>query len=374
MKRSDAVHTAGRYLAALAALACLAAGLAQAPYPWFAGTYAARVDQGTVTVQLEQQGERLSGYLEGPGVYLRLEGWVEEEGVAVGVASSPEGQLGFEALVEGDLLGLWFYEVVNGVVLPETEIEVVLTRVGAPPAAAGPSAPPVAPDSAGGGKPLQPPSSAPAAAGEASPPPKARLPGGSAPGTPTASPPPAGGPALGGAAPGPQPGSPVIATGAFAHLTQDDAAAFLEALEFVLGQIGYPYALTAGERAQFMQALAQNFPLLPQPDQAALSQARWIWERVRANWAHASPNEQQEFVVGVLALAFGEQTVRQWVGGGGRGGGGGQCTTFEDCTGAFVDGDAWLDTFNTQGCWAAAGCEGYDPSTGTFDYGGFDDY
>jgi len=318
MKRSDAVHTAGRYLAALAALACLAAGLAQAPYPWFAGTYAARVDQGTVTVQLEQQGERLSGYLEGPGVYLRLEGWVEEEGVAVGVASSPEGQLGFEALVEGDLLGLWFYEVVNGVVLPETEIEVVLTRVGAPP--------------------------------------------------------PAGGPALGGAAPGPQPGSPVIATGEFAHLTQDDAAAFLEALEFVLGQIGYPYALTAGERAQFMQALAQNFPLLPQPDQAALSQARWIWERVRANWAHASPNEQQEFVVGVLALAFGEQTVRQWVGGGGRGGGGGQCTTFEDCTGAFVDGDAWLDTFNTQGCWAAAGCEGYDPSTGTFDYGGFDDY
>src|SRR5690554_7514531 len=50
-------------------------------------------------------------------------------GVGVGVASSAQGALGFEAVVEGDTLGLWFYEVVNSAVVPDSEIEVILTRV-----------------------------------------------------------------------------------------------------------------------------------------------------------------------------------------------------------------------------------------------------
>ncbi|HZW28737.1 MAG TPA: hypothetical protein VFF08_09785 [Trueperaceae bacterium] len=321
MTRSPLLHPAGRLLTALAALAWSAVGLAQG----FSGTFQTPVDQGAVTVQLTQLGDRLEGYLQGPGVYFELQGWVEE-GVGVGVASSAQGQLGFEALVEGDTLGLWFYEVVNGVVLPETEIEVILARVAAAPAAAAP----------GGGA--------------------------------------AGGGALGGARPAPQAGSPVIATGQHASLTEDDAAAFIEALEFVLGQLGYAYTFTPTDRAQALQAIALSFPTLPQADQVVLSQARSIWERVRVSWAAATPAEQQEFALGVLVLAFGEETVRQWVGTGGGGGGGGACTTFEDCVGGYVDGDTWTDTFNAQGCWAAAGCEGYDPSTGTFDYGSFGDY
>ncbi len=166
----------------------------------------------------------------------------------------------------------------------------------------------------------------------------------------------------------------MIATGQYASLTQDDAAAFIEALEFVLAQMGYAYAFTPAERTQAVQAMAQSFPSLTQPEQVVLSQARAVWERVRANWSTASTEDQQEFAVGVLVLAFGEETVAQWVGAsGGGGGGGGQCTTFEDCTAGYVDGDTWSDTFNTQGCWAAAGCEGYDTSTGTFDYGSYGD-
>jgi len=361
MTRSPLLHPAGRLLTALAALAWSAVGLAQG----FSGTFQTPVDQGAVTVQLTQLGDRLEGYLQGPGVYFELQGWVEE-GVGVGVASSAQGQLGFEALVEGDTLGLWFYEVVNGVVLPETEIEVILARVAAAPAAAAPGGQPpaaVAPPAPGGGK-LLPPSTGAAQGGATAPAAPGAAPGGGA----------AGGGALGGARPAPQAGSPVIATGQHASLTQDDAAAFIEALEFVLGQLGYAYTFTPTDRAQALQAIAQSFPTLPQADQVVLSQARSIWERVRVSWAAATPAEQQEFALGVLVLAFGEETVRQWVGTGGGGGGGGACTTFEDCVGGYVDGDTWTDTFNAQGCWAAAGCEGYDPSTGTFDYGSFGDY
>jgi len=314
--------------AAALVLACLTLASAQLPAnvgPTFTGTYQAPVPQGTVTVLLEARSDGLTGYLEGPGVYMTLEGWVEEDGVAVGVASSPQGQLGFEAIVEGDTLGIWFYEVANGAVVPGSEIEVLLTRVST--AAPPPPPAPAAGQQGGAGTKLI-------------------------------------GPSTAGA---PQSGSPVIAAGPYAQLTQDDAEAFIEALEFALAQVGYAYGLTPAERAQALQAVAQTFPALTQPDQVVLSQARSVWERVKANWAYATLAEQREFVVGVLVLAFGEQTVRQWAGTGG--GGGGQCRTFEDCAAGYLDGNAALDTLNAQSCWAAAGCEGYDPSTGTFDYG-----
>ncbi len=288
-------------------LAILHIGAAQG----FGGTFETRLDTGTFRLQFAAQGGRLSGHLEGPGVYLQLEGWVEN-GVGVGVASSADGQLGFEAIVEGDRLGIWFYEVVNGVVLPETEIEVLLTRVAGPAEARQPAAQPPAPG-----------------------------------------------------------GSPVIATGRYASLTHDDAVAFIEALEFVLAQIGYAYSFTDVERAQALQAVAQSYPGLAQDEQVVLSQARAVWERVQANWSSASSADQREFALGVLVLAFGEQTVAQWVGGGSGGGGGGTCTTFEDCTSSLADGQTLSDTMNAQSCWAAAGCESFDPSTGTFDYGDY---
>lgn len=367
MTRTSAPHTAVRLLAATLALAFAASGLAQG----FPGTYQAPVPQGVVTVQLTTQGERLFGQLEGPGVRFDLEGWVED-GVGVGVASSAQGALGFEAVVEGDTLGLWFYEVVNGAVVPDSEIEVILTRVAGAPAAAvpapGQAAPPVGASPPSPGAQALPPSpSAPQPGGKLIQTPPAQggpsAPGGGVAGAPTAP----GGGALGAGAPAPQSSSPVLATGAYAQLTRDDALAFIEALEFVLAQMGYAYTFTDADRAEALRALAQNYPTLDQTDQVVLSQARAIWERVRANWHAATAAEQQEFAVGVLVLAFGEQNVAQWAGSGRGGGGGGQCTTFEDCTSAYVGGSSWSDTFDAQSCWAAAGCESYDP-VGGFTY------
>ena len=80
--------------------------------------------------------------------------------------------------------------------------------------------------------------------------------------------------------------------------------------------------------------------------------------------------------MGVLTLAFGEEAVAAWAGPAGGAGGGqplgaGNCSTFEDCTSSFVDEQTWTDTFNSQGCWSAAGCAGFDASTNTFDYGDY---
>lgn len=170
---------------------------------------------------------------------------------------------------------------------------------------------------------------------------------------------------------------PVIVEGPYASLTRDNALAFIEAFEFALEQVGYAYSFTPAEREQLLQAVTQAFPTADQSDQLVLSQAREIWNRVQVNWASAPEHEKREFLLGVFILAFGEEAVQQWVGPSGSGGqgqslGSSNCGSFEDCTSRFVDERTWTDTFNAQGCWAAAGCDSYDSSSGTFSY--TDDY
>ena len=72
-------------------------------------------------------------------------------------------------------------------------------------------------------------------------------------------------------------------------------------------------------------------------------------------------------------LALGEEAVRATAGGGGGGGAAsGGCATFEDCVGAYADGEAWSDTSNAMSCWAAAGCDGYDAVDNSFSYDSYD--
>ncbi|MBX3143777.1 MAG: hypothetical protein KF813_08485 [Trueperaceae bacterium] len=168
---------------------------------------------------------------------------------------------------------------------------------------------------------------------------------------------------------------PVVAVGAHASLSLDNALAFIEAFEFVLAQVGYAYAFTDADRLELVRAVAASYPAAEQVDQLVLADARNIWSRVQANWPTASQEDQIEFALGVLVLAFGEETVAQWVGSApsasSASGSDGDCGTFEECTGNLVDGGTWSDTFNSQGCWAAAGCSSFDSSTGSFSY---DDY
>ena len=284
------------------------------------GTYDGRIDAGAVQVQLAVDGSLLTGTLDGPGITFRLEGQaVGDE--AYGVVYTAQGTAEFEAYLQGGTLGLYLFEVdAAGQPIMATVIELVLTRRAY-----------TAGQGTGGGL--------------------AGFPG--------------------------RTGAPAqdvtLATGAYAALTHDNAVAFIEALEFVLDQIGYAYRFNDSERQELLQALASNFPAADQMDQAVLADARAIWERVRVNWPSASEADRREFALGVLILAFGEETVAAWAGptgGGGTALGGGDCATFEDCTSAFVDESTWTDTFNAQGCWAAAGCGGYDPSTNSFDYSG----
>lgn len=185
---------------------------------------------------------------------------------------------------------------------------------------------------------------------------------------------------LGGGAADPAADDPVLVQGSHAALTRDNAEAFVDALEFSLQQAGFAARFGDADRRQMLDALAANFAALGPADQTVLAQAREVWTRVQANWASASPAEQREFVLGVFVLAFGDEAVQQALsaGGGGAGGagagGGGSCATIDDCMSTYADPETYQDTVNAQGCWAAAGCEGYDPVDNSFDYGSYDTY
>lgn len=278
-----------------------------------AGSYEGRIDAGPVLLELALDGPTLSGTLTAPGIQFGLQG--EHAGSeGYGYVHTGQGTAAFEVYVQGDTLGLYLFELTAaGEPVMESVIELLLTRRGV--------------------------------------------------------------------SEGPGEAESALATGEHATLTMDNALAFIEALEFVLAQIGYTYRFNDSERSELLQAVALNFPAAEAMDQLVLADARRIWEGVQANWSTASEEDKREFALGVLILAFGEETVAAWVGQAGGGGGGveaggqplgsGSCATFEDCTGSFVDAGTWSDTFNAQGCWAAAGCSSFDSSTGTFDYGGY---
>jgi hypothetical protein len=123
------------------------------------------------------------------------------------------------------------------------------------------------------------------------------------------------------------------------------------------------------------QAIAQAFPQGTPEAQTVLSQTRDIWTRVQQNWGSASEADKREFLLGVFVLAFGEAQVSQWVSANTAspsGSSGRNCGSFEECTSHLVSEQTWTDTFNAQGCWAAAGCSDYDPGTQTFSYDTYD--
>lgn len=316
-------QTRGRVVAAgLALMACvLTVPIAAAQ--GLSGTYRGTIPAGEVMVTLHLASENLTGTLSGPGIELALLGTAEGD-AAYGLAYQGDEFIAFEAYLTGDAMVIYLFELdESGSPAGGDVIELALTRQG------------VTPTTRAAPEPLVPDHSA-------------------APGSPL--------------------GDTVLAVGSYGNLTLDNAKAFIEALEFVLDQIGYVYELTEADRAQALEELAAGYPAAAPEDQAILAQAREVWERVKINWHAATTDEQEEFALGVLVLAFGEDTVRSWLSSGSSGGGLGAttaCATFEDCTSSFMDQQTWSNTFNTQGCWAAAGCGGYDPSTNTFSYDGY---
>lgn len=163
---------------------------------------------------------------------------------------------------------------------------------------------------------------------------------------------------------------PVIAKGTNGNLTQDNALAFIEALEFALNQSGYTQTFGEAEQQQLLQALTQNYPTLSVDEQAALARMREIWRGVQANWNSLSQDDQGGVILEIYALAFGREAVEaylQQAQGGGQSvdSGGGGCQTIDDCI-AMHASPGQMSAMNGQSsCWSSSGCTYYDSSTNT---------
>jgi hypothetical protein len=164
-------------------------------------------------------------------------------------------------------------------------------------------------------------------------------------------------------APAPADDSELLALGAGGAFTRDAADAYIEALEFILGEIGQPATFEAGERAQIHDAMAAGFADLPTEVQVDLANARPLWTQYRSAWDTLAPQAKQEFAYYILALAYGEQAAAQALGvsAGEAGGSGGDDyrPSVDDLLGTVP---------GTTDCWGSAGCTGYDPGTGTYTY------
>ena len=154
----------------------------------------------------------------------------------------------------------------------------------------------------------------------------------------------------------------VFATGPYGQLTADAAYAFIEALKFVLSELGETQALAGIDDEQIVEALAAGFPALDPESQMSLANARQIWEQTRQSWPYADLATKQEFAYAVLTIAYGEQAASSALGmGGGQGGqgaGGGPIGM------PSPDPALQEQTNNATSCWAAAGCADYDPAGG----------
>lgn len=111
--------------------------------------------------------------------------------------------------------------------------------------------------------------------------------------------------------------SEVLAQGAGGALTQDAVAAYLEALEFCLGQVGAPQQFGQQQKGEMTRLLAQGFAALPLDVQQGLAAARGTWEQYRQAWPSLSLEQKREFAYEVLAIAYGEEAAAQSVGYGG---------------------------------------------------------
>jgi hypothetical protein len=167
----------------------------------------------------------------------------------------------------------------------------------------------------------------------------------------------------------PETQSKTIAQGQYATLTEDNAYAFIEAFEFALGQAGYAQGFSQAERQQILSAVTQNYPTLKPEEQQALGRMREVWTSLQANWPNMALENQQAAVLGIFALAYGEEAVQQYMaqnqGGGESGQSSGGCQTIDDCIYQYGSPSQIQDMNGSTSCWATSGCSYYDSTTNT---------
>lgn len=106
----------------------------------------------------------------------------------------------------------------------------------------------------------------------------------------------------------------VLAEGEGGSLTRDGADAYIEALEFVLAQMGQTTEFEPAQRASIRTSLAGHYPDLPVEIQEDLANLRPIWTHYAQTWPMIAPEARRDFVFTVLALAFGAEKAADAVG------------------------------------------------------------
>lgn len=172
----------------------------------------------------------------------------------------------------------------------------------------------------------------------------------------------------------------VIAQGQHAQLTEDNALALFEATEFVLQQLGVQQLIENIDEQDAVAEIADAFPNASAQEQQVVSQARQYWNQAQGMWSSLSLQSKRAFAYDVLLLSLGPAAANQLLGGNPATGSTGSASARFNATGG-ADMPSLNGGYEGSGCWASAGCTGYDSSTDTYshesyDYssGGYSDY
>jgi len=113
----------------------------------------------------------------------------------------------------------------------------------------------------------------------------------------------------------PEPNSSgVLAQGQGGQLSESAANAYVDALSFILAQLGRQQNFTSQQRQTIINNLATHYTSFPVDTQQDLAAAQQIFAEYQRSWNYLSIEEQKEFAYAVLTVAYGEQAAAQALG------------------------------------------------------------
>lgn len=135
--------------------------------------------------------------------------------------------------------------------------------------------------------------------------------------------------------------SQYLAEGVGGRLTEENAHAYVDALEFIHSEMGQPKVFSHNDRQAIISNLASSFSSFPSDLQRDLSNARSLLTQYQSSWHSIGSEEQRAFAYSVLAIAYGEQSASQALGygQGGSGGSSGGSSYYSDGASYVSDGN-----------------------------------
>lgn len=98
-------------------------------------------------------------------------------------------------------------------------------------------------------------------------------------------------------------------------LSNDNAYAFVDALEFVYGELGKAEEFRSANKNELAQAMGEAYQGATFLEQIYLVSMKSIWIDVRNNWSRMSYEAKNNFAYQILMLAHGEEEASYALGG-----------------------------------------------------------